>query len=140
MPTKLAATTALTSFAAFGSTWSIPAVQATDTIASTTPAADAATPTPVREVFTATDDREDTALLVGLSLWTARQHEGYLARAAATAVDDGVALHRYPTVLTDTLRRHADAGDPTCRLVLEWLLVKGIAETGAGSASREGGV
>ena len=134
MPTKLAGTTALTSFAAFGSTWSVPGVQATETIASTIPAADAAAPTPMQETTTSPDDREDTALLVGLSLWTARQHEAYLARTRAA--DNRVDLHRYPTVLTDTLRRHADAGDPTCRLVLDWLLAKGIAETG--SALSEG--
>ena len=50
------------------------------------------------------------------------------------------AMAAYPTVLTDTLRRHADAGDPTCRLVLDWLLAKSIAKTGTGSALHEGAV
>ncbi|GGD34862.1 hypothetical protein [Aureimonas glaciei] len=80
-------------------------------------------------------DGHDPAMLVGLSLWTARQHERYI-EAAATR-NDGRPLHIYPTVLVDTLRRHADAGDPTCRLVLDWLLGKGLLETGAGR-SRKG--
>ncbi|NDV88935.1 hypothetical protein GTW51_19815 [Aurantimonas aggregata] len=136
IPTKLAGSTALTSVVAVGSMPPIQAIQAIETIAPATLAADAIAPTLVPEVATSPDDREDTALLVGLSLWTARQHERYLARAQAA--DNSVALHRYPTVLVDALRRHADAGDPTCRLVLDWLLAKGIAETG--STASEGAV
>ncbi|MEO9787293.1 MAG: hypothetical protein ABJF67_06740, partial [Aurantimonas coralicida] len=32
-------------------------------------------------------NQEDTALLVGLSLWTARQHERYVARTSARPGD-----------------------------------------------------
>ncbi|MCD1642596.1 hypothetical protein [Aurantimonas coralicida] len=69
-------------------------------------------------------DREDTALLVGLSLWTARQHERYVSRTIDQAVDHPP--HSYPAVLVETLSRHADAEDPTCRLVLDWLGRKGL--------------
>lgn len=81
-------------------------------------------------------DAEDTAVLVGLCLWTARQHEGYLARARVAS--DGRALHRYPAILVETLERHADAGDPTCRLVLDWLARKGLIETGIQRSSGQG--
>lgn len=69
-------------------------------------------------------DREDTALLVGLSLWTARQHERYVSRTIDQIGDRP--HHSYPAVLVETLSRHADAGDPTCRLVLDWLRGKGL--------------
>lgn len=79
---------------------------------------------------------EDTAVLVGLCLWTARQHEGYLERARVA--NDGRTLHRYPAILVGTLERHADAGDPTCRLVLDWLARKGLIETGVQRSSGQG--
>ncbi|MEF2554184.1 hypothetical protein VQ042_23110 [Aurantimonas sp. A2-1-M11] len=83
-------------------------------------------------------DQEDTALLVGLSLWTARQHERYVARTSARPGDRP--RHSYPAVLVETLSRHADAGDPTCRLVLDWLRGKDLIVANAGLAPREGSV
>jgi hypothetical protein len=79
---------------------------------------------------------EDTAVLVGLCLWTARQHEGYLERARVT--NDGRTLHRYPAILVETLERYAEAGDPTCRLVLGWLARKGLIETCLPRSSGQG--
>ncbi|KQQ86064.1 hypothetical protein [Aureimonas sp. Leaf324] len=79
---------------------------------------------------------EDTAVLVGLCLWTARQHEGYLERARVA--NDGRTLHRYPAILVETLERHADAGDPTCRLVIDWLARKGLIETAIQRSSGQG--
>lgn len=81
-------------------------------------------------------ETEDTAVLVGLCLWTARQHEGYLERARVA--NDGRTLHRYPAILVETLERHADAGDPTCRLVLDWLARKGLTETSLMRSSGQG--
>ena len=78
-------------------------------------------------------DREDTALLVGLSLWTARQHERYVAATSAQAGDHP--RHSYPAILVETLSRHADAGDPTCRLVLDWLRGKGLISAVVGRPS-----
>ncbi|GGD42369.1 hypothetical protein [Aureimonas glaciei] len=109
---------------AFGATQAVQPVDSAAAITATPPANPAEQP-----------DAHDPAMLVGLSLWTVRQHERYL-EAAATR-DDGRPLHSYPTVLVDTLRRHADAGDPTCRLVLDWLLGKGLLETGP-ECSRKG--
>lgn len=83
-------------------------------------------------------DREDTALLVGLSLWTARQHERDLARTSAQAGDRS--RHSYPAVLVETLSRHADAGDPACRLVLDWLQAKGLIAGNAELVSHGGTV
>ncbi|MAY30836.1 MAG: hypothetical protein CL627_16835 [Aurantimonas sp.] len=83
-------------------------------------------------------EREDTALLVGLSLWTARQHEQYIAKTSARPGDRP--RHSYPAVLVETLRRHADAGDPTCRLVLDWLQAKGLIAGNAELASHGGTV
>ena len=82
-------------------------------------------------------DREDTALLVGLSLWTARQHERYLA---ASPRPGDRPRHSYPAVLVKTLTRHADAGDPTCRLVLAWLQGKGLIAAVVGRPSHGGTV
>ena len=111
----------------------IDACEASPSALPTDPAA-AIAPLPTASPAEQTDGH-DPAMLVGLSLWTARQHERYLEAAASR--NDGRPLHTYPTVLVDTLRRHADAGDPTCRLVLDWLLGKGLIETGPGS-SRKG--
>ena len=80
--------------------------------------------------------REDTALLVGLSLWTARQHERYVARTSARPGDRP--RHSYPAILVETLARHADAGDATCRLVLEWLQGKGLIAGNAELATHRG--
>ncbi|MCC4296618.1 hypothetical protein [Aurantimonas coralicida] len=82
-------------------------------------------------------DREDAALLVGLSLWTARQHERYLA---APPQRSDRPRHSYPAVLVETLTRHADAGDPTCRLVLDWLRGKGLISAVVGLSSHGGTV
>ncbi|KTQ96007.1 hypothetical protein NS226_09015 [Aureimonas ureilytica] len=81
-------------------------------------------------------ETEDTAVLVGLCLWTARQYEGYLERAHLA--NDGRALHRYPAILVEALERHAGAGDPTCRLVLDWLARKGLIETDVLRSSCQG--
>ena len=89
-------------------------------------------------------DLDDPALIVGLALWTARQHERYLAAAEAAAAaadrDNSRVLHRYPTILADTLRCHADDGDPTCRLVLDWLTAKGLVEPGPAASADKGAV
>ena len=82
-------------------------------------------------------EREDTALLVGLSLWTARQHERYLA---ASPQRGDRPRHSYPAVLVETLSRHANAGDATCRLVLDWLQGKGLIAADAGLPSHGGTV
>lgn len=82
-------------------------------------------------------EREDTVLVVGLSLWTARQHERYLA---ASPRRGDRPRHSYPAILVETLTRHADAGDPTCRLVLNWLQGKGLIAGDVGLASRGGTV
>lgn len=81
-------------------------------------------------------DLDDPALIIGLSLWTAPRHERYVAAVAARG--DGSVPHRFPAVLANNLRRHAEAGDPTCRLVLEWLAAKGVIETGAERSLNEG--
>ncbi|WP_370192574.1 MULTISPECIES: hypothetical protein [Aurantimonas] len=85
-----------------------------------------------------TVEREDTALLVGLSLWTARQHERYVAATRARPGDRP--RHSYPAILVETLSRHADAGDPTCRLVLDWLRGKGLISAVVGRHSHGGTV
>lgn len=105
--------------------------QSADTAIDSCPMAPQGTPGP-------TGPKEDPAILIGLSLWTARQHERYLARTHG--LDDGGVLHSYPAVLVDALRRHADAGDPNCRLVLDWLSRKGMLETDGQGASHKGGV
>jgi hypothetical protein len=120
----LAETVAASAVDAFGTTQSVQPIDTAAAITATPPA------NPAEQA-----DAHDPAMLVGLSLWTARQHERYLEAAASR--NDGRPLHSYPTVLVDTLRRHADAGDPTCRLVLDWLLGKGLLETGPG-CSRKG--
>ncbi len=89
-----------------------------------------------REHAVKATETEDTAVLVGLCLWTARQHEGYLERARVA--NDGRTLHRYPAILVETLERHAEAGDPTCRLVLDWLVRKGLIETDIQRSSSQG--
>lgn len=83
-------------------------------------------------------DLDDPALIVGLALWTAARHERYVAAVAARG--DGSVPHRFPAVLANHLRRHAKAGDPTCRLVLDWLAAKGLIETGTGCSLNEGSV
>lgn len=83
-------------------------------------------------------DLDDPALIIGLSLWTAPRHERYVAAVAAR--DDGSVPHRFPDVLANTLRRHAEAGDPTCRLVLDWLAAKGLIETATGRSLNKGAV
>lgn len=83
-------------------------------------------------------DLDDPALIVGLSLWTAPRHERYVAGVAARG--DGSVPHRFPAALANHLRRHAEAGDPTCRLVLGWLAAKGLIETGAERTLNEGSV
>ena len=92
--------------------------------------------TPAHAVSDAAE-RQDTALLVGLSLWTARQHERDLV---AHPQRDDRPRHSYPAVLVETLSRHADAGDPTCRLVLDWLQGKGLIAADAGLPSHGGTV
>ena len=54
--------------------------------------------------------QDDTALVVGLALAFTRQGHG-----AAAAV---------PLMLLERLSYHAWSGDPTCRLVLDWLTEK----------------
>ena len=83
-------------------------------------------------------DLDDPALIIGLSLWTAPRHQRYVAAVAARG--DGSVPHRFPAVLASHLRRHAEAGDPTCRLVLDWLSAKGLFETGTGRSLNEGAV
>ena len=106
------------------------------------PSSDKATkavrPTSPQEMPGPTGHAEDPAILIGLSLWTARQHERYLARARGT--DGRSVLHSYPAILVDALRRHADAGDPNCRLVLDWLSKKGMLASETASASHKGAV
>lgn len=128
----------LTSVVAFQPTAASRSLQSVRTSLSTHVAASTLDADLEAEASRKQSDLDDPALIVGLSLWTAPRHERYVAAVAARG--DRSVPHPFPAVLANHLRRHAEAGDPTCRLVVDWLAAKGLIETGTGRSFNEGSV